>query len=138
MRKHCALLVEVEAIVNSRPLSADLLSDESIEPLTPNQLLTMKTKVVLPPPGIFQKADVYRRKRWRAVQHLANVFWSRLKKEYLVTLQPRQKWASAMPNLENNDIVMEYDLDVNRNRWPLGNGLLKSIKVKMGWCTRSA
>ena len=38
------LLFEVEAIVNSRPLSADLLSDESIEPLTPNQLLTMKTK----------------------------------------------------------------------------------------------
>ena len=43
------LFVEVEAIVNSRPLTVDSLNDESAEPLTPNHILTMKTKVVLPP-----------------------------------------------------------------------------------------
>ena len=52
------LFVEVEAIVNSRPLTVDSLNDESAEPLTPNHILTMKTKVVLPPPGVFQKADI--------------------------------------------------------------------------------
>ena len=56
------LFVEVEAIVNSRPLAVDNLNDETVDPLTPNHLLTMKTKVLIPPPGVFQKADVYCRK----------------------------------------------------------------------------
>ena len=36
--------------------------------LSPMQLLTMKTKVVMPPPGIFQKEDLYCHKQWRHVQ----------------------------------------------------------------------
>ena len=55
-------LTEVECIVNSRPLSVDCLSDaEAHEPLTPNHLLTMKPKRVLPPPGVFQRPDVMER-----------------------------------------------------------------------------
>ena len=47
------LFTEVGLIINSRPLTAERLSDETVEPLTPNHLLTMKSKVVLPPPGVF-------------------------------------------------------------------------------------
>ena len=62
-------LTEVENIVNSRPLSIDNLSDpEYPEPITPNHLLTLKSKVLLPPPGRFSKADDYSRRRWRRVQ----------------------------------------------------------------------
>ena len=44
-------LTEVEYIVNSRALSVDYLSyAEAPEPLTPNHLLNMKPKRVLPPP----------------------------------------------------------------------------------------
>ena len=51
------LLCEAEAIVNSRPLIVESLNDPlSLNPLTPNHLLTMKTKVV-PPPGVSQSAD---------------------------------------------------------------------------------
>ena len=72
------LLTEVECIINSRPLSVDNLCDaEAPEPLTPNHLLTMKPKRVLPPPGKFQRADMYCRRRWRRVQYLANEFWLR-------------------------------------------------------------
>ena len=42
------------------PLSVHNVCDaEAREPLTPNQLLTMKPKRVLPPPGKFQRADMY-------------------------------------------------------------------------------
>ena len=52
------LLTESEAVVNSRPLTVETLNDpHSVRPLTPNHLLTMKSKVVMPPPGLFQKAD---------------------------------------------------------------------------------
>lgn len=46
---------------------------EDLDPLTPSNashILTMKSKVVMPPPGDFQKADVYLRKRWKRVQYL--------------------------------------------------------------------
>ena len=86
-------MCEAEAIVNSRPLTVNNISSpDSLEALTPNHLLTMKTKVVLPPPGVFQAADQYSRKRWRRVQHLSNEFWTRWRKEFLQSLQEHQKW----------------------------------------------
>lgn len=48
------LLCEVEAIVNSRPLTFSSSDPDDLTPLTPSHLLTMKTSVVLPPPGKFQ------------------------------------------------------------------------------------
>ena len=62
------LICKAEAIVNSRPLTLDNLSDtDSLAPLTPNHILTMKTKPVLPPHGVFQREDQYSRKRRRRV-----------------------------------------------------------------------
>jgi len=114
------LLCEAEAIVNGRPLTVDALSDpDAPSPLTPNHLLTMKTKVVLPPPGNFQSEDVYSRKRWRRVQHLANEFWHRWKKEYLLTLQRRQKWSRHRKDLAINDVVIIKDDNSTRNKWEL-------------------
>ncbi len=133
------LFTEVEAVINSRPLSVETLSDESIEPLTPNHLLTMKSKVVLPPPGTFEEADVYCRKRWRTVQHLSNQFWDRWRKEYLLSLQERQKWTHVQRNLEVDDIVLIKDPDTVRNKWPMGrvtkvvpsdDGLVRKAYVK--------
>ena len=60
------LTYEVSAIINSRPLTTNTLNDPtSLEPLTPNHLLTQKSKVLLPPAGVFEAPDVYSRKRWR-------------------------------------------------------------------------
>ena len=71
------LMCKTEAIVNSRPLTINNLSDpDSPEPSTPSHLLTMKSKVLLSPPGKFEPADLYARKHWRRVQHLANEFWT--------------------------------------------------------------
>ena len=135
------LLVEVEAIVNSRPLAVDNLNDETIEPLTPNHLLTMKSKVLLAPPGVFQKADVYCRKRWRRVQYLANEFWQRFSKEYVRVSQVRQKWNTPRRNIAVNDIVLVLDKDLPRNKWAKGrvvevfpgeDKLVRHVDVKVG------
>ena len=65
------LLVEAEAIVKSRPLTTDLLSDvNSRIPLSPINLLTMKSKGVMPPPGVFSTPDIYSRKHLGRVQHI--------------------------------------------------------------------
>ena len=133
------LLSEVESIVNSRPLAVENLHDETIEPITPNHLLTMKSKVLFPPPGAFEKADLYCRKRWRAVQFLANEFWQRFRKEYVRVSQPRQKWNVVRRNVAVNDVVLLVDNDTPRNRWTKGrvvevfpgeDGLVRHVGVR--------
>ncbi|KAK3750147.1 hypothetical protein QZH41_004550 [Actinostola sp. cb2023] len=101
-------------------------------------LLTMKTKVLLPPPGVFQHADLYSRKRWRRVQYLANEFWLRWKKEFLQTLQQRPKWIPTNRNMKIDDIVIIKEESQPRNRWQLAriadtypgdDGLVRKVKL---------
>ena len=59
-----ALMIEAEAIVNSRPLTTDALADpDSLDVLMPNYLRTVKSSVILAPPENFQRADVCSKKR---------------------------------------------------------------------------
>ena len=139
------LLSEAETIVNSRPLIADSLSDASIEPLTPNHLLTTKCKPVLPPPGIFQKKDSYCRRRWRHVQYLSDIFWNRWRKEYLSSLQIRQKWTDTKRNFQVGDIVLVKENNIPRQQWPLAkvvdtfpdssDGMVRSVNLKIPTAT---
>lgn len=114
------VLTEVEAIVNSRPLSVETINDsDSLIPLTPNLLLTMKSKIVMAPPGEFNENDMYSRRRWRRVQHLVNEFWTRWRTEYLQTLQQRRKWQTQRRNFAVGDIVIIKDDAHQRNEWRL-------------------
>ena len=71
----CTLLIEVEAIVNSCPLTTDLLSDANrMMPLSPGNLLTLKSRVLMLPPGVFTAPDIYCCKHRRKVQHISNEF----------------------------------------------------------------
>ena len=93
--------------MNSRPLTVETLGDvKSEQPLSPNNILNMKTKVVMPPPGEFVRADEFSRRRWRRVQHIANEFWQRWRKEFLSALQFRQKWNKNRREFVICDIVL--------------------------------
>lgn len=48
-------MCEAEAIINKKPLTGRWPADpDSLATLKPNYLLTMKSKIVLPPPGTFR------------------------------------------------------------------------------------
>jgi hypothetical protein len=112
-------MCEAESIVNSRPLTTNnLTSTDGTEPLTPNHLLTMKSRVLLPPPREFQRADIYLVKRRRRVQYLVNQFWLRWRKEFMLSLQRRQKWVHPQRNMQAGDIVLIKEENVPRNCWP--------------------
>ena len=135
-------MYEAAAIVNSRPRTVDSANDPlSLAPLTPNQILTMKHDVVLPPLGNFENTDLYSKKRWRRVQHLTHKFWKRWRKEYLQNLQVRSKWNKTLPNVEIDDVVIICDDNLPRSRWRLGrvvetfpskDGLVHSVRLSMG------
>jgi hypothetical protein len=133
---------EAANIVNSRPLTVTSLNDPtSLQPLTPNHLLFMKSNVVLPPPGVFQDADSYSRKRWKRVQYFLDSFWNRWKKEVLALWQIRQKWQKPYPNLQVGDIVLVVDEQLPRCQWRLGrivqvypshDSLVRKVKLILG------
>ena len=76
---------EIESMLNSRPLCPVSYDARDNEVLTPNHLLLMRNNLNTSP-GNFNEVDLYCRKRWRQVQHLANVFWKRWLTEYLPLL----------------------------------------------------
>lgn len=132
------VLCEIEAILNDRPITK--LSDDpnDLEPLTPNHLLQMKGKPVLPP-GLFDQSELYSRRRWKQVQYMCDLFWRRWTNEYLPLLQERQKWNKERRSFAPGDIVVIVDSTAPRGSWLMGrvlevfpdkNGLVRSVRVQ--------
>ncbi|XP_052799499.1 uncharacterized protein LOC128231119 [Mya arenaria] len=135
-------MAEVSSIMNARPLTPVSTDPEVPFPLTPATLLTMKTNHVVESFKLedFNGKDLYKTE-WRRVQHLADIFWSRWKNEYLPTLQTRRKWQDDGKNVTNGDVVLLRDNSVHRNEWPIGvivstnfseDGRVRSVDVRLG------
>lgn len=132
------VLCEIEAILNDRPITK--LSDDpnDLEPLTPNHLLQMKGKPVLPP-GLFDQSELYSKRRWKQVQYMCDLFWRRWTSKYLPLLQERQKWNKERRSFVPGDIVVIVDSTAPRGSWLMGrvlevfpdkNGIVRSVRVQ--------
>lgn len=128
------LFCEVEAIVNNRPLTKMSSDPNDLEAITPNHLLLLKGQPGLPP-GLFQKEDLYSKRRWRQVQYLSDIFWKRWTKEYLPLLQERQKWTQTQRNLQLGDVVLIIDDSAPRGSWLMGK-VEKTICDSQGYVRR--
>ena len=114
------LLVEVEAMVNSCPLTTETINDiTSLIPLSPINFLTMKLKIAMPPPGVFASPDKYCRTHWRRVQHICNEFWNMWRKEVLLSLQSRTKSNNPTKNCRVGGIVLLKN-EADHNQWQMG------------------
>ena len=102
------VLVEAEAIVNSRPLTFVSVDPNDEEALTPNHFL-MGCSSPLSPPGIFKKEDLASTKRWRTAQILVDHFWKRWVREYLPCLTRRVKWLQPTKPIDVGSIVVIVD-----------------------------
>ena len=130
-------MCEVEAVLNSRPLTTASSDPSDLSPLTPNHLLLLRGGPL--PDTVSEKHDSYAGRRWRQVQYLADIFWKRFLSEYLPLLQARSKWNKARRNLSVGDLVLVLDLSTPRCHWPLGrvlatfadeNGYVRSALVR--------
>ncbi|KAK4468963.1 hypothetical protein MN116_000099 [Schistosoma mekongi] len=110
-------MVEVERILNNRPLVPVTSDVNDRLCLTPNNLLLLRDCEGIAVESSVQ--DKYSR-RWRQVNYLADVFWRRWRKEYLPTLQCRQKWLMKHRNLKEGDVVIISTDGATRGYWPLG------------------
>ena len=133
------LFCEIETIVNNRPITTVSSDVTDSLPLSPNMLITMKGGPNML--GEFTKSDCYTASRWRRVQYLSDIFWTRWTREYLTDLQRRQKWVKVKRNVSVGDVVLIKDENLPRNRWPLGlvtetpaseDGLIRKATLRCG------
>ncbi|XP_016519033.1 uncharacterized protein LOC107833689 [Poecilia formosa] len=113
------VLVEVEGILNSKPLGYVSSSVADPDPVTPNHLLMGRPDGSLPQVA-YPATELPSKRRWRHSQALADHFWSRFIREYLPNLQVRQKWQTSQADLVQDTVVMLMDPQLPRALWPVG------------------
>ena len=115
------LLVEIEAVLNSRPLGPLTDGLDDLDALTPAHFLLGRPTNSLPRPHQ-PEADHSHRVHWELVKGLRDSFWTRWSREYLHTLQQRLKRKRPRPNHTIGDLVVLMDsslVGVN-GKWRVG------------------
>ena len=94
----------VEQTLNARPLTPVSSDVNDLESITPNHFFLGNKNVCLPYQPCAEEF-VNHRKPFRQTQAYFDLIWDRFRKEYLPTLNNRQKW-----NCESNRILNKDDL----------------------------
>lgn len=113
------VLVEVEGILNSRPLGYVSSDVADPDPVTPNSLLMGRPASSLPQ-VVYPESDLLSRKRWRHSQILSDHFWKHFVHDFLPTLQSRQKWNRERENITVGTVVLIADEQLPRALWRVG------------------
>ncbi|XP_055614748.1 uncharacterized protein LOC129761071 [Toxorhynchites rutilus septentrionalis] len=112
-------LVEIENIINSRPLTYVAVDNESSPALTPNDILVGSSNG-LKPLVTYDDSGSALRAAWKSSQVLANIFWKRWLAEYLPEITRRSKWFKPARPIQVGDEVIIVDSNFPRNCWPRG------------------
>ncbi|XP_055589561.1 uncharacterized protein LOC129741797 [Uranotaenia lowii] len=112
-------LIEIENILNSRPLTYVPVDDEASPALTPNSFLQSSSSGCKPL-ILNDDTGMAVRKAWMTSQIIANSFWKRFVAEYLPEITRRTKWITSTDPLKIGDIVVVADPNSPRNCWPKG------------------
>ena len=124
------VIVEIEGILNSRPISY-LNSDDIEEPLTPSHLLVGRRILNLPDnlahceeegDEEFEVTNEVLRRRAKHLSNVLNHFWRRWSKEYLLDLRDthRQKRSTnTAAVVKVGDVVLVHDQDHPRGFWKM-------------------
>lgn len=100
--------IEIEVILNSRPLC--LVSSYPNGPiaLTPAHFLIGQALMMLPENNVLSVAE-NRLNSWRLILKICQDFWKHWQQKYLNELQKQQKWVKDELNLECGKVVLFMD-----------------------------
>lgn len=132
-----SLFIEIENMVNSRPLTYVSLESTDDDVLTPNHFI-LGSSSGSKSPREFTDDDLLRND-WKAVQAMMDKCWRKFVQEYLSTLTRRTKWFQKVEPIKVGDVVLLADENFKRNTWPKGivietfmdgSGQVRSARVR--------
>ena len=116
-------IVEIEGIINRRPLTAISASSSDYEAITPAHILypdaISHSSAVVVENATEDDAERMRCS-WRRAQARVNAFWKAWKQEYLTLLHDRKKWRSTKKDIAVGDLVLLVDETCRRGEWKMG------------------
>ena len=116
-------IVEIEGIVNRRPLTAISSSSSDHEAITPAHILypdAVSHSSALMVENASEDDAERMRCSWRRAQARVNAFWKVWKREYLMLLHDRRKWRTTKKDIAVGDLVLLVDETCRRSEWKLG------------------
>ncbi|XP_014294754.1 uncharacterized protein [Halyomorpha halys] len=129
-------LVKIEALLNSRPLC----------PLTEDACSRFFDTWTLPRRAETPRSSSSSISKWRVVEAQIAQLWNRWRKEYLHTLQQRQKWTKKSPTPEVGDLVILLEKRSLVGQWPVArvsktfpgrDGVTRTLMVSGSYLTRA-
>ena len=103
--EYATLFCKIEACLNSRPLTTSPKNDPDFEILSPSHFLIQRPSSIIPEPTRTEVKFSYA-KRWQWITGLAQLYWKLWSKNYLQSVQQRNKWQIPTESLKVGDIVL--------------------------------
>jgi hypothetical protein len=117
------LIIQIEACLNSRPLTAISSSPDDLNALTPGHFLTGAALNAVPEADLLP-LKTGRLDRWQMIQQMHQQFWTRWANEYVTRLQNRPKWLQQRSNIQQDDLVIIKDEKMGPHKWKLARVLI--------------
>lgn len=113
------LLYQIEAILNSRPLTQQSEDPNDLACITPAHFILGKPCTSIIEPS-YESTKLNRLSRWQYIQNLKQHFWRRWADEYLTVLQVRSKWYKDKITIKEGMLVVIKDDNLPPHHWKLG------------------
>ncbi|XP_036339944.1 uncharacterized protein LOC118749251 [Rhagoletis pomonella] len=113
------ILKQVEASLNSRPLSAMSDDPQDFSALTTGHFLVGRPLLAISEPSILDE-KVTPVKRWNLLTQMHQSFWRRWSIDYLQQLQNRSKWYMSQTNVAIGQLVLVRDERLPPRCWVMG------------------
>ncbi|XP_076384582.1 uncharacterized protein LOC143263683 [Megalopta genalis] len=132
------LIIDIEAILNSRPLTPISSDPTDLLALTPGHFLIGEAITSLRERDL-KDTPTNRLSQWQRIQQLRQHFWKRWHREYLNELTTRNKWTRGHHPITEGTIVLLREDNVPSMQWPLGrviktypgsDGIVRTVTVK--------
>lgn len=114
-----SLFSQIEAILNSRPISPLSSSPNDYAALTPGHFLLGRPLMSLPAPDL-REINQTRLDRFRQLEQMRQHFWQRWQTEYITELQQRTRWKVRCKDLQEGDLVILKEDNLPPLLWRLG------------------
>lgn len=118
------VLAEIEACLNSRPISPISDHPDDLNPLTPGHFLIGEPTNVIPSEDLID-VKINRLDQWQLTTRIVQDFWRRWQSEYLSRMQQRPKWRQPTREFQEGDLVLIKDQRLPPGRWPMGRIMKK-------------
>lgn len=132
------IVCQIEAILNSRPLTPLSDDPEDFKALTPGHFLIGQELNAIPEPSMLE-LNVNRLSIWQKIQYVTQEFWKKWQLDYINSLQSRQKWTETQPNIQVGRLVLLAEDNIPVSQWLLGriieihpgkDGIVRVVTVK--------